>query len=268
MKKIMCLLLLTSVIFAQAEIERANIDISISQYGSADVKEEFTLKVNEETAELFERLIEQKDSTIDSWKVLVPDLEQHVKSIKEPSISAKKQRLSTDTVEYKLGMEYKSPVFAELKTSEGRIEVWEVQNHMLEFYDISSKKFIVPEKNFISMGIEDTRKDPAELASDFFLITPKGIANGPYTQESDKVLFFINGPVLAENFNMQFKVEKPISKTFGMQNLIDFFMSNPIYLVVLVILIVLTIIFRKQIFALLQDTFIVEENIIMPRDRK
>ena len=85
-------------------------------------------------------------------------------------------------------MDYSTPVFAELKTSEGRVENWEVRNLMLEFYDITSNKLIVPENAHISLSIEDTRKDKSIPASEFFMITPKSIAKGPYLHESDKVL--------------------------------------------------------------------------------
>jgi len=268
MKKILIMLLLCSIVLAQAGIERTNIVISISQTGAASVREEFIIRVNNETATIFEQMIEKKESTFDSWKALISDLDQHVKSLEPPVISAKKTELTRDLIEYKLGMEYNSPVFAQLKSSEGRIENWEVQNMMLEFYDLTSEKLIISEEISITIVIDDTRKDKTISSSEFFSITPKSIVQGPYMQDGDKAVFFINGPALAENFKINFKIEKPLSQVFAVQNVVDFFKRNPGYTLILVILIALTIVFRKQVFSLVEDAFITDEDIILPRDRQ
>ena len=271
MKKIICLLLLACfapcIAFAQVSIDRESISIFVSQTGNAQVKEEITIEPDMEGTQIFENLVERGETDFEVWKTLIPDLELSVGSLETPILSGIKNKLTDENYEYKVIIEYEAKNFANLKSTEGRIEKWEIDTKRFVFYDSLEKKFVIPEKVFITLTIEDTRKDRSKPTSEFFEINPSAIAQGPYLQDMDKVLFFINGPIFAENFEIKFNVEKPITEVFGSKNLVNFFMQNPIYIIILVALLILLVVFRKHVLSLVGETFISEEDIILPRKK-
>ena len=66
-------------------------------------------------------------------------------------------------------------------------------------------------------------------------------------------------------FSLSYQVEKGISESLSIERIANFLVSNPIYLAALVILIILTLIYRKELKGLISESFAGEEEVIEPK---
>ncbi|MBI1973318.1 hypothetical protein HYS54_00750, partial [Candidatus Micrarchaeota archaeon] len=122
-----------------------------------------------------------------------------------------------------------------------------------------------PEKVTINIKVEDPRKSKEEQVSAIFEVSPPGLLLGPFEQEGT-IVFLANGPLTANDFSLKMKVERTLSESLSIQSIVRFLTQNPVYGAALAALVVLMIVFRKQVFGALSE--IAGEEDIQPPKRE
>lgn len=237
------------------------ITINLDKEGNSQITEDYKLNfVWNETLEEFNRLKELGTTDLVIWNNFSESIGVHVLGDRSDISVFTKEILGISHVV----IEYSIPGFAVYIGDEGRSIVREINMEQFSFYNDVSNSLILPDKTSITVAVEDTRKNKNQPLSEMIDAIPPGFFMGPYIQ-NDKIVLLANGPINLNEFKVQYKIEKSISESWGLESMYIFFVKNPIYGIILLVLIVLTIAYRKKVIGVLSESFVGEENIEMPK---
>ena len=237
------------------------ITIDLDKNGNAEITEDSKLTFQWDTAmEEFNRLKDLGTTDIIVWRNFSENIDVHVLGDRSDLSVFTKQVLGLDHVV----LQYNILGFATYVGEIGRSILREVNMDQFSFYNKSSGSLLLPDKTSITVTVEDTRKNENQPLDEIVETTPAGFFMGPYIQDT-KIVVFADGPMNLNEFKVQYKVEKGISESWGFESLYLFFVKNPIYGITLLVLIALTVIYRRKVIGVLSESFAGEEDIEMPK---
>ncbi|RLG21636.1 hypothetical protein DRN74_01905 [Candidatus Micrarchaeota archaeon] len=271
MKRVIALFLLFMVLLGPAyakELIGHNVEIILEENGDAIVTEEY--KVDIQNTSEFEQLhnlsiIAKNDLNL--WKSFLNDIDFYVKgNIEDVSVSTETDpQFGTDIV-----IQYKVKNLAKISEERPRAVIRVLRGEDFLYYHNETKRFVIPRKNTLEIKISPSKR--LEIIGvnprpDSEIVEGAKVVKGVLT--GGRLVYIWNKPLLADTFEFKFSVEKTISETFDLQRLatglVAFLIEKPIYSITLLILLVLVIIYRKQIASLVIESFAGEEEISLPK---
>lgn len=250
---LICFLVLLGTVEARS-LESHIITVDIDDNGNADVKENYVMFLEEVTGDfsLFEGVSRQAKNDISVWQTFLPIIEINaVGDVEDLLISPFKQR----GFGY-VNLEYKIPGFSKVVSQQGRFTVMGIDEDEFKFYDEGSGLFTIPSKTTLWIKFNKNSEIIENKPSPTL---------GPYVADEKKIVMGWTGPSPLSEFSTKYKVERGISESFNITRIFDFFVENPVYGIVVIILIVLIGIYRKQIARLVSEGFAGEEEIESPK---
>lgn len=264
MKKILLVfLLLTAVMFAKS-IEDCLITVNLDKSGNAHVIEEYTISFSN-TGEVSEFNSLAGVNELSAWKGFSDAI--------EPTFFGEKQDLHIVSKKDSLGfgkvlLEYMMYGFAKESNGSGRFTVRSMMPNQTVFYNSESGVLTVPPKTTIQFVVELPKAELIEVDK-YVTASPTALFLGPYAdQKAGKVTYIIRGPASAPDFIFSYTIEKGIGE-FDIQKIADTVYSwaftNPIYTLVILTIIVLAAVYRREITGLVTESFAGEEDIELPK---
>lgn len=246
-----------------AEFRRHEVRIEINEENVAEVKETFSFRIsgteiveNREIteAELFEKLRTEGGDDFEKWDELSDDITI------EPSVSGEIHDLKISTSdtyrEDEVVLNYESRNLIKLEREEGRINHYTLDQSKLKFYDEDSEIVRIPDNTMLRISLpEDWEEDQINPPRDIW-----------QKWEGNEYQWSTG----TWNINMGYSIVEPITgwSPLGMWIAFrDTFIENPIYGLVLGILIVLSFIYRKEIKLLFSEGLAVEEEAEKPKEK-
>lgn len=247
------MLFLVSTISARS-LESHFITVDLDASGNAVVLESYTMGLeiasNDFTA--FDNISAEAKDNIGIWQTFMKDIDiSLVGEASELLITSSKQRNFGQ-----VNLEYKVNNFAKLLEERGRFTVWGITEDLFTFYDAESGIFTIPSKTTLWVRFD----------KDYEIVETKPTPSlGPYIE--DEVVYRLGwtGPLPTTEFSVKYKAEKGISESFDVMRIFGFFVENPVYGVAVLIIIVLLIIYRKQIIGVVSEGFAGAEEIEPPK---
>ncbi|MEM4221912.1 MAG: hypothetical protein QW097_00575 [archaeon] len=229
------------------EIDDHDITIVLFEDGGAKVTEIFRVSLNESEKQIFDKISLLKESTLEDWKELSENIHTYVlgTNVSIKSISA--EALSGGQFGYRITILYQMDKLCEITSGKGRIITYTLNGEKFYFYNSYLKKMIIPKNTRIIIYFGELKNYKIN-----------SISPNPYQQFKDQ-LFWV-GPASLTNFYLEFSVEKSISQTWKLENIVDYFLSHPLYLITLGIIVVLVITYRKRIVEVIIESFKSEEE--------
>lgn len=233
-------------------------EIDINKEGVGSVRETFRLgldqdkyyrKYNMSETDAFDKVSSEAGDNFDQWKEFHKEI--------EPSISGSKEDLTVSTSKthrtHNVIVNYETNNITELSSKRGRIKTYRLKVESLRFYK-NNTGVVIPDNTNLWIDLPDS----TEL--DSLEISPEPINSfGGYEYHWNtgtwdiKLSYDIVEPI--SSWNIQ-----GIQEAFG-----DTFIDNPVYGAVLIILIVLSVIYRHQIRMLFSEGLAMEEEPEKPK---
>ncbi len=251
---LLLLVLLTAGFCVQVEWQ--DINIKLGEKGSVKVTERIMVSFENETEEAaFDAMSNAHD--LASWQELVPGLQTHVTGAEEPLIitSGKSGGLGIISLEY--------PAKSLSPSREGRYLVYQFPANRLSFYSEEERTLRIPAKTTLAISVPNNDKIKITGLAPTPVI-PTYIANGV-----ERVTEW-RGPLSTPEFYFKYKVEETLSEAFSLQDFAEqlgrFLVSNPAYTITLAVFLGLIIVYRREIFGLLSEGSVSEEEIELPKE--
>ncbi|MFW5902614.1 MAG: hypothetical protein ACOCTT_01865 [archaeon] len=248
---------------AAVDFRSHTIEIRINEDSSANVKETFAFSVSQTNImdnhnvteqDFFNTLVSEADKDFDKLTELSPDVEV------APSILGDKENLAVSTSEtyrtHELIISYQTDELIDLDKSEGRVSYYKFDTDLLKFYDEDSEMVKLPDNTNLLVSLpnslDEDRVDP-----------PKDI----WLEHGGYEYLWTTG---MWNIDMSYSLVDPITgwspkgigEAFG-----KVFIGQPIYGALLIILIILSVIYRKQIKLLFSEGLTVDEEPERPKEQ-
>jgi hypothetical protein len=251
-----------------ASIDSHTIGIDIDANGNAHVTEAYSLNLSDDEALKFDELRNRSSATSEAWmwSNINPEIDMHVLGERSSIvIIAQSEPAHTVTIDYNI------PNFARIITEEGRFVTRGIFIGQLAMYDAVSGLMHIPASTTLKISVAGLQVPRKELLKDYFEVRPD-IPGADTTLAGDKVQYTLKGELAIPELTIAFKEEKAIGESWGIERLVrsigGFFMSNMSYNLVLVIIVILVVIYRKEIFGLVTESFGGEQEIEPPRKEK
>lgn len=264
MKKILLVfLLLTAIVFAKS-VEDRLITAELDKDGKAHVIEEYTVSFSN-SGEVSEFNALAGTNELSAWKAF--------SDVIEPVFFGEKQNLQivskTDSLGFgRVLLDYYLPEFAKQANGSGRFTIMGMLPNQFSFYNPENGVLTVPSKTTIRFVVILPAAELLEVEK-YVTASPTALFLGPYVdQKAGKVTYMIRGPASASNFAFSYTIEKGIGE-FDVQKIVDtvyaWAFTNPIYTLVILTIIVLIAVYRREIAGLITESFEGEEEIEFPK---
>ncbi len=227
-----------------------DISIEVLEDGSAIVNEKYLIDLNQTEAQEFNNISKQNPSNLTAW--------QNFYSIIKPSVINPKDLMITATkigggqFGYEILLTYKVEKFAELKQEKGRYEYWVIKGDKTIFYDNNSKIFSLPIDSDLTIKIKGIKEE------DLTNIIPN-----PWFKSGNIIRW--TGGTSAKELKIEYVREKKISESFDLTASIKELLTDPLNLTVIIIIIGLLAVYRRQVKKIILESLSGEEEIEPPK---
>ncbi len=251
MKKIFALAIIL-LIFAQLGSAKKLIshDISIEvKESNAAVTERYLLGLNVTEANEFDNISKTSASELKAWQEFYDKIKVSLKSYDNLMISSTK--IGGGQFGYEVKLEYLVENFSPIIEEQGRYETRKIIGKEFVFYDNDTGILVIPVETYLNIKLLDT--------------TPENIVKlSPTPWISDGTSFKWIGGTYTSDFEIIYKTEKAVSESFGLEQTIKQIITDPIYAGIIIIILVLAMIYRKQLVKIIVESF-TEEEIELPK---
>lgn len=252
MKKLVllfCFVLLISPVLGKELLTHDTV-ININEQGDAEITERFVLSLNEFESSQFEQLSQLKTMDVSTWNNFYYEINTYaIGEISSMKIST--TQISGGQFGNEVRFEYEVAGFATKVEEVGRHETYSIDKEKLRFYDDQALKFILPGTTDLTISLPES--------SETIELIPE-----PWITIGENTFRWVAGTFTSE-FRVKYQIEKDISESFDIGRIVNYFVDNPLYGIVILIIIALTVIYRKQIFGLISESFAGEGEVEMPK---
>ena len=232
-----------------------DIIVDVSKQGTATITERFVYGLQGEEVKQFNNLSITRTNDLKAWHEFDNNINQYVVG------NTSGIKISTTTINqgqfgYEIKLEYSIEQFAKKINTQGRYETYEINGN--SFLMQEGQVFSLPKNTDLTISL-DTSINPEDIIE---------IIPTPWTIINKQSFKWISG-TYSDTFLIKYKVETSISEGLTPKSILNFFIKKPVYSASILVIILLTIIYRKQLTELISESFIgEEETIIMPKRRK
>jgi len=245
------------------ELRSHSVEISINEDATAEVQERFSFRLsgsamvqgtNLTQEEYFNQIVSEAGKNFDKLTELHPDVDI------APSVIGERRDIVISTSEtyrtHNLVISYETDELINLVREEGRINHYRFNKEALEFYEHGTDMVRLGDNTNLLIDlpetIEEDRLDPPR---------------DPWMVHGGNEYQWTTG---TWDIDIEYSVVEPITswspggiwETFK-----DMFISDPVYGIILLILIALSVIYRKEIKLLFSEGLVAEEEPKQPREQ-
>ena len=248
MKRIMAVLLLLSVAMA-AQVINHDIKISLREDGSAYVEQEYLLRLVSGDKPEFENFIK----TDANFRELAPY--GIAKAVSYPS---SEENIVVELTQSDFGvviLQYIIPEIVEPVEKIGKRELTGITENAFTFYDGVTISLPYDPPTTLLIGIPTTMRLATEVTPPAYSVTTGFDANG------HKVTYYewsYRKPFTSSKFRVLYEKEIPLQSQLSFKSMTEEFrgeIGNPIYILAGLIMLAIIILYRKEIWHLLTESF-------------
>gem|GEM_PF-4226714 len=245
-----------------ASVDWNYITINLGNKGEVHVTER--MQISFESSGNESKVLEELTSNQDfrAWASAVPEIGTHVTEPKEPVRLSKGQiTTSKESKSLELTLEYDAEPLTPVK--KGRYLKYTFPAERLSFYSNETHTVTLPRQTQLWIKVENSENVKIlEKVPDPYWDTY--IENNMF-----KVTGWTGGKTFPD-FKFVYEAEEPLTESFTIRDFAEkmflFLLNNPAYTVSLAVLLAIMLVYRKQIFGLLSEGAVSEEEIEIPRD--
>ncbi len=257
MKKAFLIILLISIM-ATGTLAKTllnhDIIIDVSKKGAASVTERFVFGLEGDEIKQFEDISATRTNDLNSWHEFDTRINKYVVG-NSSAVKISTTKISQGQFGYEIKLEYTVSEFAKEVKTQGRYEIYEINSSSFLLYH--NGIFSLPKNTDLTISL-----DPSVTPKDILEITPT-----PWTTINKQSFKWISG-TYTNIFVIRYQIETSISEGLTLSNILNFFIKKPEYGVSLLVIILLTITYRRQISELISESFTGEETIVLPKRKK
>ncbi len=254
MKKIYLILILF-VLIANTTMAKTlmnhEIIVDVTKQGSANVVERFVFGLEGDEIKQFDDISATRTNNLETWHEFDNRINQYVLG-NTSGIKISTTKINQGQFGYEIKLEYSIKNFAKKVDTEGRYQIYEINATSFLLY--KNGTFSLPESTDLTISLDSNIKP-----EDIIAISPT-----PWTTINKQSFKWISG-TYTKTFYIKYKIEASISEGLTINNLLNFFIRKPVYGTSLIIILIISIIYRKHISELIAESFSGEEGITMPR---
>ena len=227
-----------------------DIIIDVSKQGTALVTERFVFGLEGDEIKQFDDISATRTNNLNAWHNFDSQVNKYVLG-NSSALKISTTKISQGQFGYEIKLEYSVKNFAKKTETKGRYETYEINESSFLLY--KNKIFSLPKNTDLTISL-DSSVDSKNILE----LTPT-----PWTIINKQSFKWVSG-TYTDIFYIKYKVETGISEGLTAKSLLDFFIKKPVYGVSLLIILILTITYRKQISELISESFTGEEGITLP----
>lgn len=156
---------------------------------------------------------------------------------------------------------YKVPGFVKKISETGRLATYGVSAEQFAFYATEGKTLYLPPK--VTVYIQLDKGFEEILRKNGIEVEPAPYTS--YTDSEGRGIYLWRGPLTSAVLGLRYSAELGITESLGFerlyQGIYEFFSTNPVYAIAVLIVLVLAVIYRKQILGLVSESFVGEESV-------
>ena len=225
--------------------------VDVSKQGTANVIERFVFGLEGDEIKQFDDISTTRANDIQAWHQFDNRINQYVLG-NSTGMKISTTKINQGQFGYEIKLQYTIKNFAKKMRMEGRYQIYKINASSFLLYQNGT--FSLPESTDLTISLDPSIK-PEEII---------GINPTPWTTINKQSFKWISG-TYSKTFYIKYEVETSISEGLTINNLINFFIRKPVYGTSLIIILILSLIYRKHISELISESFSGEEGITMPR---
>ena len=269
---LLTLLLVLSILASSGlakSLEDHSITINIDKNGNALVLEKYLISLaNSQEATEFDKTSQTSQTSIAEWQKFYNQIDSSVIGEKQDLlITGRRDSLGFGTV----ALEYEIKELAKKTGEEGRYSTFSINATQFDFYKPEIDLFILPSKTKIVFEISALSSSQLNEPEKHVETRPRSIFLGPLINlQENKVTLIGSGPTSTPEFLVSYKVEKSVGEVNPgklLTSLAQFLAANPIYALLLILVLVTMVVYRRPLLTIIAESFAGEEEIHPPKKR-
>jgi len=248
-------------------LEDHSITINIDKNGNALVLEKYLISLaNSQEATEFDKTSQTSQTSIAEWQKFYNQIDSSVIGEKQDLlITGRRDSLGFGTV----ALEYEIKELAKKTGEEGRYSTFSINATQFDFYKPEIDLFILPSKTKIVFEISALSSSQLNEPEKHVETRPRSIFLGPLINlQENKVTLIGSGPTSTPEFLVSYKVEKSVGEVNPgklLTSLAQFLAANPIYALLLILVLVTMVVYRRPLLTIIAESFAGEEEIHPPK---
>lgn len=241
------------------ELIAEDIKITLDPAGNGDVVEEYRFSLDSADYPAFDRLVGSQ--ALDEWKAFSPEIGPYVLGDKTSLILSAIRDFQRSPNYGMVTLSYRMQGLARKVSETGRTATYGLSAEQFAFYATEARTLYLPPKATLYVQLNKALSDSLKKNNVEAEPTPQT----SYMDSDGRKVYVWRGPLTTTVFGLKYSLELGITESLGFERLwqgaYDFFMANPVYGIAVAVILVLAVIYRRQILGLIGEGFVGEETV-------